>query len=86
MPTEDQVQLAALKTRVFQLEAQVRFLYTHLGITYVPEISTIDPPDVIAALKQGNLIEAIKAYRLATNVGLAEAKTAVEEIRARVGL
>ena len=86
MPTEDQVQLAALKTRVFQLEAQVRFLYTHLGITYVPEISSIDPPDVIAALKQGNLIEAIKAYRLATNLGLAEAKAAVEEIRARVGL
>jgi ribosomal protein L7/L12 len=86
MPTEDQAQLAALKTRVFQLEAQVRFLYTHLGITYVPEISSIDPPDVIAALKQGNLIEAIKAYRLSTNVGLAEAKAAVEEIRARVGL
>jgi ribosomal protein L7/L12 len=86
MPTEDQAQIAALKTRVFQLEAQVRFLYTHLGITYVPEISSIDPPEVIAALKQGNLIEAIKAYRLATNLGLAEAKAAVEEIRARVGL
>ena len=86
MPSEDQVQLAALKTRVFQLEAQVKFLYKHLGVTYVEEFSSIDPPDVITALKQGNIIEAIKAYRLSTNVSLAEAKTAVEEIRARVGL
>jgi len=86
MPTEDQVQLAALKSRVFQLEAQVKFLYKHLGVTYVEEIAVGDPPEVIAALRQGNLIEAIKAYRLSTNVGLAEAKTAVEEIRARVGL
>ncbi len=86
MPSEDQVQLAALKTRVFQLEAQVKFLYKYLGVTYVEEFSSIDPPDVITALKQGNIIEAIKAYRLSTNVSLAEAKTAVEEIRARVGL
>ena len=86
MPTEDQVQLAALRTRVFQLEAQVKFLYKHLGVTYVEELVASDPPAVIAALKQGNLIEAIKAYREIYNVGLAEAKTAVEELRARVGL
>ena len=86
MSTEDQVQLAALKSRVFQLEAQVKFLYTHLGVTFVEDISPIDDPQVIAALRQGNLIEAIKAYRLSTNAGLAEAKAAVEEIRARVGL
>jgi len=86
MPTEDQVQLAALKTRIFQLEAQVKFLYKHLGVTYVEEVASGDLPEVIAALRQGNLIEAIKAYRLSTNAGLAEAKTAVEEIRARVGL
>ena len=86
MPTEDQVQLAALRTRVFQLEAQVKFLYTHLGVTYVEELAASDPPAVIAALRKGNLIEAIVAYRAVSNAGLAEAKTAVEEIRARVGL
>ena len=86
MPTEDQVQLAVLKTRVFQLEAQVKFLYKHLGVTFVEEVATSDPPAVIAALRKGNLIEAIVAYRAVTNAGLAEAKAAVEEIRARVGL
>lgn len=86
MPTEDQVQLAALRTRVFQLEAQVKFLYKHLGVTYVEELAASDPPTVIAALRKGNLIEAISAYRAVYNVGLAEAKTAVEEMRARVGL
>ena len=86
MPTEDQVQISALKSRVFQLEAQVKFLYKHLGVTFVEELGPSDPPAVIAALRKGNLIEAISAYRTVYNVGLAEAKTAVEEIRARIGL
>lgn len=86
MPTEDQAQISALKTRVFQLEAQVKFLYKHLGVTFVEELGPSDPPEVIAALRTGSLIEAISAYRKIYNVGLAEAKNAVEEMRARIGL
>jgi ribosomal protein L7/L12 len=37
-------------------------------------------------LRKGNKIEAIKAYRLATNAGLAEAKTAVETLENQMGL
>jgi len=40
------------------------------------------PPGVMEAIQAGNTIEAIKAYREATGVGLAEAKDAVERIRA----
>ena len=86
MSNEEQLQIAALKTRVFRLEAQVKFLYEHLGVTFVEDISPVDDPKVIAALKAGNELEAIKAYRMTTNAGLAEAKAAVEEIRSRVGL
>jgi hypothetical protein len=38
------------------------------------------PPDLIAALDQGKMINAIKAYRQWTGCGLAEAKQAVEAI------
>lgn len=36
------------------------------------------PPDALSALSQGRLIDAIKATRLATGLGLKEAKEAVE--------
>jgi hypothetical protein len=39
--------------------------------------STI-PPDAVSALSRGLLIEAIKATRLATGLGLKESKDAVE--------
>ena len=39
------------------------------------------PPGVMEAIQAGNTIEAIKAYREATGVGLAEAKDAVERLR-----
>jgi hypothetical protein len=38
------------------------------------------PPDLIAALDQGKMINAIKAYRQWTGCGLAEAKQAVEAV------
>ena len=36
------------------------------------------PPDALSALSQGRLIDAIKATRLATGLGLKEAKDVVE--------
>jgi len=41
---------------------------------------------VIDMLKKGNKIEAIKIYREIYDVGLAEAKQAVDRIEARLGL
>jgi ribosomal protein L7/L12 len=38
----------------------------------------------VAAIRQGNLIEAIKIYREIYDVGLAEAKAAVEQMRGRL--
>jgi ribosomal protein L7/L12 len=45
-----------------------------------------DHPDVVAALRTKNMIVAIKIYRDLTNSSLAEAKAAVEEIKARLRL
>lgn len=83
MSTEDE--LLALRSRINELEDRLKYIYQHLQIEYS------DDPDaanmkVIGILKQGNKIEAIKMYREIHNVGLAEAKQAVDGMEARLGL
>jgi ribosomal protein L7/L12 len=75
--------LIALRARVHELEDRLKFVYQHLRIEY------IDNPDaanakVIALIKAGNKIEAIKVYHEIYKVGLAEAKKAVEGIEEKL--
>jgi len=77
--------LIALKLRVRELEDRLKHLYTHLNITYVESIEAGDAK-IIEMLKKGNKIEAIKIYREMFNVGLVEAKQAVEGMESRMGL
>ena len=77
--------LIALRTRVAELENRMQYLYKRLNIEYVAEPSLVDPR-IIEYLKKGNKIEAIKVYREIHNVGLAEAKNAVEGIETRLDL
>ncbi|MFZ0548681.1 MAG: hypothetical protein WAM60_24740 [Candidatus Promineifilaceae bacterium] len=86
MPTLEQEEIASLRGRISRLEARLEYIYKHLGIPFVEDSRSTDNPQVIAALRGNNLIEAIKIYRIATNSSLAEAKTAVEEMRERLGL
>ncbi len=83
MSTE--LEVADLRSRIVRLEAQVEFLYKRLNIEYMEDSSFADAK-VIETLKTRNLIEAIKVYREIHDVGLAEAKDAVEGIKARLGL
>jgi len=77
--------LIAVRARVAELEDRMQYLYKRLNIEYVANPSTIDPR-IIEYLKKGNKIEAIKIYREIHNVGLAEAKNAVEGIETSLGL
>lgn len=91
MPTLDQQEIATLKSRVSRLEARLEYLYKHFGVTFVEDTRLTDDPKVIAALKANNVLEAIKLYRAATSTGsvtvtVDEAKTAIEEIRSRLGI
>ena len=79
MSTE--TELIDLRQRIVRLEGQVEYLYKRLGIIIDIEAASVDESEVIAALQKGNLIEAIKVYRQLYNVGLAEAKTAVENLK-----
>jgi ribosomal protein L7/L12 len=85
MITEADIQL--LKSRVNELEDRLKFLYDRLNIDYAdPNTDPIRSPQILDALRRGNKIEAIKIYRELTGVGLAEAKQAVDNMDARLGL
>jgi len=86
MSTVEQQELNLLRSRIIHLEAQVDFLYRHLGVTYIEDHNPDDDPRILDALRKNNMIEAIKIYREINDIGLAEAKAAVEAIRARRGV
>lgn len=83
----EELAVQAVRARVAKLEAEMRFLYKHLGVTFVPTFE-LDPADkeVVEWLTKGNEIKAIAEYRAVNLVNLNEAKAAVEEIRAGLGL
>ena len=64
-----------------RLEGKLDALLKQQGIRFDPYADT--PPAVLDALRRGKTIEAIKAYRAATGVGLKEAKDYVDELRRR---
>jgi ribosomal protein L7/L12 len=80
-----ETEVVALRVRVAELEHLVQYLYKKLNIEYVAEPSLVDPR-ILEVVKKGNKIESIKIYREVYNVGLAEAKNAVEGIEASLGL
>lgn len=73
-----------LKLQVARLTRLVEGLYANAGIPVPNTDVSLDapPPDVVAALQSGNLIEAIKLWRGYTGMGLAEAKAEVDLIQA----
>jgi len=85
MPS-DADEIAALKIEVARLGRLVEALYIRLdGIAPDGTVDPGDPPqDVVAALRAGNEIMAIKLWREKTGLGLAESKHQVEQIRANL--
>ncbi len=82
----DEHAYARMRDRVYQLQAQVDFLYRHLGITFVPESAPSDDPRIIAELKKGNLLAAMKVHRELFGSDVDTAREAVLEIKGRLGI
>ena len=78
-------EVGQLHARILELEKRLAFLYKHLGVEYVAEISDEDRP-VADALQNGGALDAIRVYREIHKVDLGSAKQAVEAIRLRLGL
>jgi len=79
-------EIAQLRGRISKLEAEMSFLYKHLGVTFVPETVPTDDAEIVEYLKKGDVMGAIRAHRSIYSSDLAQAKAAVDDIRSRVGL
>ena len=67
-----------LRERMERLERQVEYLYRHFGLNAVVVQTASVDPEVLRLKRSGNVIEAIKRYRLLTGLGLKEAKDYVD--------
>jgi hypothetical protein len=81
MSTEQYV--ADLRQRVAKLEAEVQFLYKHLGLAFVPEAAPPLDPQIIEQVQKGKTIEAVMLHRKIYNSTLVEAKQAIDDLQKR---
>jgi ribosomal protein L7/L12 len=83
----DQEDIAQLKAEVARLTRLVEALYARSGDPMPNlEVSLENPPgDVVAAIRDGQLITAIKLWRDYTGLGLAESKAEMDALAARLG-
>ncbi|WP_344618521.1 ribosomal protein L7/L12 [Dactylosporangium salmoneum] len=72
--------------RIAAIERKLDLIMDNLGIAEPVPPAPPAPPGVLEELAAGRKIQAIKAYREATGVGLREAKDAVEAIARLRGL
>jgi ribosomal protein L7/L12 len=80
----DSAELAALRIRVADLERKLDYVMRRLN---VPDPDTPQASVLAEAeqwLRQGKKIEAVKAYRERTGVGLKEAKDVVDDLERRL--
>ena len=74
----------SLTQEVATIHRKIDFLFRHLGVTFVDERP---PPDAVEQmLVAGDKIGAIRVYRALHGAGLREAKEAVDEMAARMGI
>ena len=76
----DDQQTFGLRQRVALLERQVAFLMERLGVQYHEEPDSGVPPEILALVRQGRKVEAIKWYRQQAGVGLREAKEFIDSL------
>jgi ribosomal protein L7/L12 len=84
MTNDDEVHV--LRMRIIRLESQVMHLFRHLDIAMPEEAEASEDPRVVALVKEGNMLEAVKRYHEIHSVGLAEAQRSVEDLQKRLGL
>lgn len=74
----------ALIQKMDALDRKLTFLFQHLGVQYV---DAKPPPNPVEQLVlQGDRLGAVRLYQTTHNVGLAEAKRAVDDIAAKLGV
>jgi len=83
--------------RIDRLERQVQYLLRYVGVD--PDAAAADTtafgagpvppgasPEIVALVRSGKPIQAIKVYRQMTGAGLKEAKDAIDRLRVDLGI
>jgi|WetSurMetagenome_2_1015567.scaffolds.fasta_scaffold84667_2 hypothetical protein len=86
MASQEQQDIFSLRQRVYKLEQKLDYLFQQTRVEYLEDPGEVDDPRVIDALRSKDLFTAIAFYREVHHVGLAEAKSAVEGIKAKLGI
>lgn len=76
--------LRAQQHALRRIEGKLDALLAHQRVAFDPSLGVA--PAVTEALQRGNVIEAIKRYREATGVDLADAKRYVDDAKRRIGI
>ncbi len=76
----DLQELRALEAKVVELQRKVDLVMQHLGLHYV-DPAPQGQAEILALLREGKTIEAIRVYRERTGASLKDAKDAVEAIQ-----
>ncbi len=77
------VEIAQLRQALARLEDKIDYLYRYLNVgSEAPQAPYV--AEAQALLRQRRDIDAIKLVRLHTNLGLAEAKAIVDELKRRL--
>jgi hypothetical protein len=74
----------ALVHKVDTIDRKLAFLFQHLGITYVDARPPPDPVEQLILV--GDRIGALKLLQSKNGLGLAEAKRAIDDIAAKLGV
>jgi ribosomal protein L7/L12 len=82
----DSERISALQLKVGELEHKLDFVMRYLKLQYGEAPLSTAQSEALKWLRQGNKIEAIKAFRAATGVGLKEGKDAVDALEQQYGI
>jgi ribosomal protein L7/L12 len=82
----DSERIAALTLKVGELERKLDFVLNQLKVTYNEAPLSAAQTEALKWLRQGNKIEAIKAYRSLTGLGLKEGKDAVDALEQKLSM
>jgi ribosomal protein L7/L12 len=79
----DTAEIASLRQALARLEDKVDYLYRYLNLDYQAPAPAYEA-EAQALLRQRRDIDAIKLVRQHTNLGLAEAKAIIDELKRRM--
>ena len=77
-------EITELKQRLSTLESKIDFLFRRMGIE-TPLQNPVASPEVIALVRSGEKVKAIKLFIQQTGAGLNDAKDFIESLEAKYG-